>query len=159
MGVLHQSSCVYTPQQNGVVEHKHRRLLNIARVLHFQSNLPLDFWGDFVLTAAYLINRLTTATLQGRTPYKILFNKKPKFSHLRVFGCLVYGRNTKITHKFSNRASPRIFLRYPNGQKGYKILDLSSKKIYVTRDAIFHENIFSYRLLNAQNSKLVLPLP
>lgn len=54
--ILHQRSCVETPQQNGVVERKHQRLLNTARSLMFQANLPLIFWSDFVFTAAHIIN-------------------------------------------------------------------------------------------------------
>lgn len=43
-GILHQLSCVYTPQQNGIVECRHRMLLNTARALMFQSGLPMRFW-------------------------------------------------------------------------------------------------------------------
>ena len=57
-GITHQSSCSDTPQQNGVAERKNRHILEVARSLMFSTNVPKFFWGEAVLTAAYLINRM-----------------------------------------------------------------------------------------------------
>ncbi|KAL0366931.1 UNVERIFIED_CONTAM: Retrovirus-related Pol polyprotein from transposon RE2 [Sesamum radiatum] len=72
-GIIHQTSCTYTPQQNGRVERKHRQLLNVARALLLQASLPIKFWSEAILTAAYLINRTPTRVLGWQTPYEKLY--------------------------------------------------------------------------------------
>ena len=40
-GTIFQHSCTYTPQQNGVVERKHRHLLNVAHAIRFMATRQL----------------------------------------------------------------------------------------------------------------------
>lgn len=101
-GIIHQTSCVDRPQQNGRVERKHRNILEMSRALRFQSGLPLQFWGDCVQAAVYITNRLPTPLLNNRTPYEVIFNKKPKYSSMKTFGCLAMASNpSRVGDKFA----------------------------------------------------------
>nr|KYP37239.1 Retrovirus-related Pol polyprotein from transposon TNT 1-94 [Cajanus cajan] len=87
-GIVHETSCVGAPQQNARVERKHWHILNVARALRFEANLPIHFWGECVLTATHLINRAPTIVNSNITPYEMLYGKPPSYDHLRIFGSL-----------------------------------------------------------------------
>ncbi|KAL0373127.1 UNVERIFIED_CONTAM: Zinc finger BED domain-containing protein RICESLEEPER 3 [Sesamum calycinum] len=73
--------------------------------MNIKASLPKLFWGEYVLAAMYLINRLPTPTLDWKSPYEILHHKPPTYSHLRVFGCLCFTSNVQPSkQKFDPRA-------------------------------------------------------
>ncbi|CAH9143337.1 unnamed protein product [Cuscuta epithymum] len=144
-GIIFQTSCVGTPQQNGRVERKHRHVLNVARALRFQANLPINFWGECVLTAAHLINRTPLSVLNFKTPYEILFGVSPCYQSLRVFGCLCYVHNLKSKgDKFASRSRKCIFVGYVFGKKGWNVFDLETHEYFVSRDVKFLEDQFPF---------------
>ncbi|KAF5779215.1 putative RNA-directed DNA polymerase [Helianthus annuus] len=144
-GILHQTSSSYTPQQNGVVERKHRHLLNLARSLLFQSGVPLSFWSDCVLTAVYLINRLPSSVLLEKSPYELMFGFKPSLAHLTIFGCLCFSTILNDLDKLSYNAEKCILIGYSNVKKGYKLWSLDNKKEFYSRDVKFYETVFPYK--------------
>lgn len=137
LGIIHQSSCSYTPQQNGLVERKHCHILDVARSLKFQASFPIKYWGDCVLAPVYLVNRTPTPLLSNKTPYETLYGQPSSYSHLKVLDCLCYVSILPRVDKFAPRASACVFLGYAPTQKGYKIQNLCTHKIFVSRDIHF----------------------
>ena len=91
------------------MERKDRHLLNVARYLLLQSGLPLSFWGETVLIVVFLINRLPTSVLHGKSPFEIIYKCLPKFENLRVFGCLCFSVKQNISDKFVERSEKMYF--------------------------------------------------
>ena len=104
-GILHQTSCAETPQQNGIVERKHQHLLVVARALLFHAHLPIFFWTQAISQAIHIINKLPTKFLHQKSPHEILFKCIPSVSTFKVFGCLCYASTLKVNRKkFDTRA-------------------------------------------------------
>jgi len=155
-GIEHQYSCPYSPQQNAIVERKHKHLLEVARALHFQSEVPLEYWGECILTAAHIINRIPSRVLENKTPYEILHKKTPDYNNFKTFGCLCYATTNIREHKFSPRTFKGIFMGYPPNTKGYLILEIENMKFHISRNVVFRENIFPFKDMpkNSQNKEI-----
>nr|GFA33610.1 retrovirus-related Pol polyprotein from transposon TNT 1-94 [Tanacetum cinerariifolium] len=109
LGIVHQTSYVDRPQQNGRVERKHIHILDTARALRFHYKPALKFWGDCIATATYLINRIPSSVLGNKTPYEVLLKRKQVYDHLRVFGCLEVMINpSRTAAKFKPRGQDLV---------------------------------------------------
>ncbi|PKU87036.1 Retrovirus-related Pol polyprotein from transposon TNT 1-94 [Dendrobium catenatum] len=144
-GISHQISCPYTPEQNGLTERKHRHIIETTRTLLLTASMPTVFWPEAVTTAVYLINRLPSSTTENFTPVELMYNRKPEYGDLKVFGCKCYPLSSpQHRNKLMPTAQPCIFLGYSDIFKGYKCLNSQTNKITVSRHVIFHENIFPF---------------
>lgn len=78
---------------------------------------------------------------------------------MKFFGCLCYITNT-LPHKgkFDSRAFPCVFLGYLFGQKGYKVFNLESHDVVISRDVIFQEDVFPFKK-DSFNESGEIPLP
>ena len=140
-GIIQQTSCPYTPQQNGVAERKNRHLMEVARSIMFHTNVPKRFWGDAVVTATYLINRKPTRVLLDSTPYEVLNKTKPSINHLRVFGCVCFVFVPgELRNKLEAKSTKAMFIGYSTHQKGYKCYDPEARRVLVSKDVKFLES-------------------
>ncbi|PNX74518.1 copia-type reverse transcriptase-like protein, partial [Trifolium pratense] len=102
-GIVHEVTAPYTPQHNGLAERRNRTLLDMARSMLKQKNLPHKFWGEAVTTAAYILNKCLTKKLKT-VPEEAWSGRKPSVKHFKIFGSLCYkhvpdAKRTKLEDK------------------------------------------------------------
>ncbi|KAM7531655.1 hypothetical protein LguiB_035065 [Lonicera macranthoides] len=154
-GIIHQTTCPYTPQQNGVAERKNRHLLEIVRASLIGANAPTSYWGEALSSAVYLVNRIPSAVLDFQTPFEALAKSvtAPSVSNLppRVFGCVTFVHLPKEQrNKLEPRALKCVFVGYASSQKGYRCYHPPTEKMYVTMDVIFHEETMYFHRTELQ---------
>ena len=123
-GISHTFSSPRTPQQNRVVERKNRTLVEMARIMLHEYNLPLYFWAEAVNTSCYISNRVFKRPILNKTSYELWNNKKLKISYLRVFGYKCFILNIKDNlRKFDYKADEGIFVGYSTTIKAYRVFN------------------------------------
>lgn len=86
------------------------------------------------------------------------FTNMKRRPNMKVFGCLAYASTlSKRQDKFAQRAIKCVFLGYPQNQKGYKLMDLTTGHMFVSRDVCFYETVFPYYSTGSPSSSLMFP--
>ncbi|GJV32916.1 zinc finger, CCHC-type containing protein [Tanacetum coccineum] len=149
VGIIHETTAPYTPQQNGVAERKNRALKEMVNSMLSYSGLSEGFWGEAMLTACYLLNRVPNKR-NKTTPYELWYKKRPNLSFLRVWGCRAVVRLPDPKRKtLGEKGIDCIFVGYAEHSKAYRFYviepndSVSINSIIESRDAIFDENRFS----------------
>ncbi len=144
-GIQRKYSCSYSPQQNGVVERKNKHIVEIARAMLNEKNLPNYFWAEVVTIIVYIMNRTPTMVVHGMTPEEKFTGKKPDVSHLRVFGCITYVHvPDEKRSKLDRKAKKCIFIGYSSKQKGCGCFNPSTRKLQMSKNVVFDEMVNWY---------------
>ncbi|RVX22875.1 Retrovirus-related Pol polyprotein from transposon RE1 [Vitis vinifera] len=159
-GIIHQSSCAHTPQQNGVAERKNRHLVEATRTLLLHSHVPFRFWGDAVLTTCYLINRMPSSVLHDQIPHSLLFPDQPLyFLPPRVFGCTCFVHIlTPGQDKLSARATKCIFLGYSRLQKGHRCYSFEDSPFFSTSESLPVSEVLPFPIISPPDAVPSRPL-
>ncbi|RDY13118.1 hypothetical protein CR513_02010, partial [Mucuna pruriens] len=143
------------------LERKNRYLVETARTLLLSANVPTNHWGEAILTACFLINRMPSASLENQIPHSILF-PKDKMYHVppKVFGCVCFVHDVSLGRdKLSARAIKCVFLGYSRLQKGYKCYSPSTKRHYMSADVTFFEETMFFTKDDCDSIQQALPIP
>ncbi|GJW39156.1 zinc finger, CCHC-type containing protein [Tanacetum coccineum] len=164
VGIIHETTAPYTPQQNGVAERKNRALKEMVNSMLSYSGLSEGFWGEAMLTACYLLNRVPNKR-NKTTPYELWYKKRPNLSYLRVWGCRAVVRLPDPKRKtLGEKGIDCIFVGYAEHSKAYRFYviepndSVSINSIIESRDAIFDENLEDQEIKLDHNTLTVIVL-
>lgn len=114
--------------------------MDMSRCLLSEAKVNRRFWPEIVCTAAYLKNRTLANTIENKTPFEIVFNKKPSIEYLRLYGSRVFVRvpEVKRVSKWDKKADLGILLGYT--EVGYRVL--VNNRVFVARHVdIVEDNV------------------
>uniref|UniRef100_A0A2N9GAW9 Integrase catalytic domain-containing protein n=1 Tax=Fagus sylvatica TaxID=28930 RepID=A0A2N9GAW9_FAGSY len=158
-GIVHQTTAPYSPQQNGVAERKNRTLKEMMNAMLISSGLPQNLWGEAILSANYILNKLPQKKLD-KTPYELWKGRTPSYQFLKVWGCLAkvavpIPKKVKIGPKTVDC----VFIGYAHNSSAYRFLihksdipDMHVNTIIESRNASFFEEIFPCKPTQETNS-------
>ncbi|KAJ9536604.1 hypothetical protein OSB04_un000205 [Centaurea solstitialis] len=102
-GITQTFSAARTPEQNGVVERRNRTLVEAARSMLAESQLPQYLWAEAVNTA---------------------------FGHFKVFGCKCFVLNESENRgKFGPKSDELIFVGYSESSIAYRVLNKQKRVV------------------------------
>src|SRR4051812_38430968 len=104
------------------------------------TDLPVSLWRYALETAAYVLNRVPSKSVKT-TSFEEWYGKKPKLSHLKIWGCEAYVRKLQ-PDKLESKADKCIFVGYPKEIVGYTFYNQSEGKMFVAKTGHFLEKEF-----------------
>nr|GEX60054.1 zinc finger, CCHC-type [Tanacetum cinerariifolium] len=139
--IARQLIAPYSPQQNGVVERRNRKIMSTTRCMMKATNMPQNFWAEAVRHTIYILNSVLAKALEDIIPYEAIKRRKPNLENLRVFDCIAYAKvPSQHLTKLDDRSTKMVYLGNEQGSKAYRLFDPTTQRVCVSRDVKFKKN-------------------
>lgn len=89
LGILHQRSASYTPEQNGRIEREMSTIEKAARAEIYAENLNPKLWAEAMNYSVFTINQTGTSSIKGKSPADLWFGRRIKLTKMKPFGCIL----------------------------------------------------------------------
>ena len=104
------------------------------------AGVDKKYWGEAVNTANYLQNLLPTRC-RDKTPCELWYSRKPDIKSLHIFGSTAYAHIPKEMRKILDKKAEKFtFVRYSEETKGFRLLDIKTGTVKISRDVIFNDS-------------------
>jgi hypothetical protein len=141
LGIIHEKSAPYTPQQNGVAERENRTVVEMARSMMYasKSKLPPSLWAEAIAYATYILKKIPS-NKSTSSPFEKWNGTKPNLSHLQIFGSrtFVHVPDVKRT-KFQPKCIEGVLVGFCESSKAYRVYIPTQRKVVVSLDVIIDE--------------------
>ena len=145
MGIRHETSCVYTPEQNGTAERANPTIMEMARCMLYSSNAPLWLWAEAASYAVYIRNRIPQGKRE-QSPFEIMYKQKPDLSPIRIFGSKVSALVPDAKRsKLESKCLKGFLVGVDDFSKGYRVFIPLKGKVIVSRDVIINETRIGFQ--------------
>ena len=141
-GIKLLTSAPYTPEKNDRAEREMRTVVETARTMLLERNLPVRLWVKTVNTAVYILNRALGARSSVATPFELWTKKKPNLAHLRTFGSDAFAFIPGVFRKkWDAKSWKLIFVGHEIASGNYRLFDPQTGRITVSRNVIFNKGL------------------
>nr|GFB48008.1 retrovirus-related Pol polyprotein from transposon TNT 1-94 [Tanacetum cinerariifolium] len=140
VGITQQFSATRTSQQNGVVKRRNQTFVEAARTMLTFANLPLFLWAEAIATARFTQNRSIIHKRFDKTPYELMYKRKPNIKFFRMFGCRCYLLNDyEDVGKLKAKRDIGVFVGYSKQSAAFRIYNKRTRKIHESVNVNFYE--------------------
>ena len=142
LGIFHERSVSYTPQQNGRIEREMRTIVEAARAEIYAKDLGISLWAEALNYSVFTINQTGTSSVTGKSPADLWFGRRVSLHYMKSFGCEYYMMIPDHQRRKMNEKSKKgIFVGYDIEEHGYRIYFPDQRQVEVSCNVLFDEKI------------------